>query len=70
MMMVTERFNSSSCCRISYSPKRAINKFGRSKIHCRHKLASSAEGSSSRGGEFLEFALAKDKFVAGVNEFT
>ena len=66
--MVTERFNSSSCRRISYSPKRAINKFGRSKIHCRYKLASSAE--DNRGGEFLEFALAKDKFVAGVKEFT
>lgn len=46
----------------------AINKFGRSKIHCRHELASSAEGI--RDGEFLEFPLAKDKVVVGVKEFT
>jgi hypothetical protein len=69
MMMVTDLIHPAAAA--SPTPKRAINKFGRSKIHCRHKLASSAEGSSSRGGgEFLEFALAKDKFVAGVKEFT
>ena len=69
MMMVTERFSSSSCRCMSYSPETAINNFfGRSKILCRHELASSAEGN--RNGEFLEFAFAKDKSVAGVKEFT
>jgi hypothetical protein len=37
-------------------------------MYGRHKPASSAEGND--GGEFLEFVIAKDKFVAGVKEFT